>query len=121
MISAPSGAELSRSRVVRVKRLTLAMLGRASPRKPRVPMALQILGAQDFAGGVAFQAQERVVAAHAQAVIGDADEAASAGVDFDGEARGLGVEGIFHQFFDNAGGAFHHFARGDLVGHLLRQ
>jgi hypothetical protein len=75
----------------------------------------------DFAGGVAFQAEQGVVAAHAHSVIGHADEAASAGLDFDGQAGGLGVEGIFHQFFDHAGRAFDDFAGGDLVGHLLGQ
>ena len=82
---------------------------------------VQILGALNFAGGVAFQAEQGVVPAHAQAVIGHADEAAAAGVDFHGQARGTGVEGILDQFLDDAGGPFHHFARGDLVGDLLRQ
>ena len=36
-----------------------------------------------------------------------------------GERRGLGVEGILHQFLDDAGGALDHFAGGDLVGDLL--
>jgi hypothetical protein len=39
MIWVASGEALSRSRVVSVKRLTLAMLGKASPRKPMVAMA----------------------------------------------------------------------------------
>jgi hypothetical protein len=121
MIWVPSGESLPRSRVVREKRLTLAMLGKASPRKPSVAMEAQILGLLDFAGGVAFQAEQGVVAAHAHAVIGHANEAASAGLDFNGQARGLGVQGIFHQFFDHAGRAFDDLAGGDLVGHLLGQ
>ena len=47
----------------------------------------QILGALDFAGRVAFEAEQRIVAAHAGAVVGHADETASAGLDFDGDAR----------------------------------
>jgi hypothetical protein len=64
------------------------MLGSASPRKPSVAMDAKILGALDFAGGVAFEAEQRVVAAHAEAVVGHADEAASAGADFDGDFPG---------------------------------
>src|SRR5438067_1097233 len=39
MTCVPSGESPSRSRVVSVNRLTLAMLGNASPRKPMVVMA----------------------------------------------------------------------------------
>ena len=81
----------------------------------------QILRPGDFAGRVPFQAEQRVVPAHAQAVVGDANEAASAGLDFNRQARGLGVEGILHQFLDHAGGALDDLAGGDLVGHLFGQ
>ena len=81
----------------------------------------QILGALDFAGGVAFEAEQRVVAAHAGAVVGHADEAASAGLNFDGDSRRLGVEGVFNQFLHDAGGALDHFAGGDLVGDVFGQ
>ena len=79
----------------------------------------QVLGALDFAGGVAFQRKQRVVAAHAGAVVGHADEAAAAGPDFHGDFPGLGVEGVFDEFLDDAGRPLHHFAGGDLVGDLL--
>ena len=39
--------------------------------------------------------------------------------DFDGDFFGIGVEGILDKFLHDAGGAFDHFAGGDLVGDLL--
>ncbi len=81
----------------------------------------EVFGALNFAGGVAFQAEERVVAVHAGAVVGDADEAASARLDDDVDAGGLRVEGVLDQLLDDAGRPFHHFARGDLVGDLFGQ
>ena len=68
---------------------------------------------------MAFEAEQRVVAAHAEAVVSDADEAASAGADFDGDFFGVRIEGVFDEFLDDARGAFDHFAGGDLVGDLF--
>ena len=68
---------------------------------------------------MAFEAEQRVVAAHAKAVVGHADEAAPARADFDGDFPGIGVEGIFDQLLHDAGGALDHFAGGDLVGDLF--
>jgi hypothetical protein len=79
----------------------------------------EVLGALDFAGGVAFEAEQRVVAAHARPVVGHAHEAAAAGLDFDGDARRLRIERVFDQFLHDAGGALDHFAGGDLVGNLF--
>ena len=111
----------SRSRVVRVKRLTLAMLGSASPRKPIVAMELK--SSARWILLVAWRSRQSRASSRLMpsAVVGHANQAATAGLDFDGHARGPGVEGIFDQFLDDAGGAFDHFAGGDLVGHLLGQ
>ena len=35
--------------------------------------------------------------------------------------RGLGIQGVLDEFLDHAGGPLHHFAGGDLVGHLFGQ
>ena len=121
MICVPSGEPLSRSRVVRVNRLTLAMLGSASPAKAHRGDRRQIFGALDFTGGVAFQAEQRVVTAHAGAVVGHAHETAAAGLNLDGEARRLRVERVFDQLLHDAGGAFDHFAGGDLIGDVFGQ
>lgn len=79
----------------------------------------EVFGALDFAGGVAFEREEGVVAAHAPAVVGDSDEASAAGGDFDGDAGGVGVDGVFDEFLDDGGWALDHFTGCDLVGDLL--
>ena len=52
----------------------------------------EVFGAGDLGGGVAFQAEQGVVAAHAPAVVGDANEAAPAGSDFDGDTGGACIQ-----------------------------
>src|SRR6185369_4078118 len=81
----------------------------------------EVFGALDFAGGMAFEAKQGVVAAHTEAVVHDPDEAAAAGLDVDGDAGRLGVEGVLDQFLDDAGGTFHHFARRDLISDVIGQ
>ncbi len=66
---------------------------------------------------MALEGEEGVVADHAVAVVGDADELAAAGFDFDADAGGSGVEGVFEELFDDGGWAFDDFAGGDLVRH----
>jgi hypothetical protein len=81
----------------------------------------QVIGGLNFTGGVAFEAEQGIVAAHAQAVVGDPDQAAAPGLDFGGDGGSLGIERILDQFLDHAGGAFDDFAGGDLVGDLFGQ
>ena len=52
----------------------------------------QVVGGAELGGGVAFEGEQRVVADHAVAVVGDADELAAAGFDLDADAGGAGVE-----------------------------
>ena len=119
MICVPSGEWLSRSRVVRVKRLTLAMLGSASPRKPIVAIAAR--SSARWILLVAWRSRQSSASSRLMpgAVVGHADETASAGLDFDGDFFGAGIERIFDEFLHDAGGAFDHFAGGDLVGDLF--
>jgi hypothetical protein len=79
----------------------------------------EVFGLADLGGGVAFEGEEGVVAAHAEAVIRDTDQAASAGTDFDGDAGGLGIEGILDEFLDDGSGTFDDFAGGDLIGDVI--
>ncbi len=46
----------------------------------------QVVGGAKLRGGVALEGEQRVVAIHALAVVGDADELAAAGFDFDADA-----------------------------------
>ena len=79
----------------------------------------EVVGGAELGGGVAFEGEEGVVADHAVAVVGDADELAAAGFDVDADAGGAGVEGVFEELFDDGGGALDDLAGGDLVGDLI--
>ena len=79
----------------------------------------EVVGGAELGGSVALEGEERVVAAHTVAVVYDADELAAAGFDFDADARGVCVEGVFEEFLDYGGGTLNHLARGDLVGYLV--
>ena len=81
----------------------------------------QVVGGAEFGGGVAFEGEEGVVLDHAVAIVGDADELAAAGFDFDADAGGAGVERVFQELFDDGCGAFDDLAGGDLVRHEVRE
>ena len=68
---------------------------------------------------MALEGKQRIVARHAAAVVGDLDEAAATGFDFDADACGAGVEGVLEKFLDDRGGAIDDLAGGDLVGDLV--
>ena len=70
-------------------------------------------------GGVALDREREVVAGHAGAVVGDADQPAAAAVGHDLDARRAGVERVLHQLLDHARRALHHLARGDAVDHAF--
>ena len=89
--------------------------------KPHGMDGMQIFGLLDFAGGVTFEAEEGVVFAHADAVIGDTNEAPAAGLDFNCDGSRLRINRVFDELLYDAGGALDHFARGDLVRHVLGQ
>jgi hypothetical protein len=66
-------------------------------------------------GGVAFDGKRQIGAAHALAVIGDADQAAPAAVSEDIDARRAGVECVLDQLLDHARRPLHDLARRDAV------
>ena len=79
----------------------------------------EIVGGAELAGGVAFKREESIVLDHAVAVVGDTDELAAAGFDFDTDAGGSGIEGVFEELFDDGGGTLDDFAGSDLVGYQV--
>ena len=81
----------------------------------------QIFGALYFAGGMAFEAKQRVIAAHADAVISDSNQASAAGLNFDDDSSRLSIESIFNQLLDDAGGPFYDFPCGDLIRDVVRK
>ena len=70
---------------------------------------------------MALEGQQGVVAQHAAAIVGDANETAAAGFHFDANLRRARVERVFEQFLDHRSGTLHHLAGGDLVGDLVGQ
>ncbi len=79
----------------------------------------QIVAGANLGSGVAFKGKHGVVAAHAVAVVGDADELSATGLDFNADAGCTGIEGVLEQLLDHRRGTIHHFAGGDLVGNLV--
>lgn len=70
----------------------------------------------DFAGGVAFEAEHRVFAIHAGAVVDDFDEGCATALNVDFDVEGTGVEAVFDQFANDGSGAFNDFTGGHLAG-----
>ncbi len=68
---------------------------------------------------MAFEGQQRIVAHHAAAVIGDAYELAPAALDRDHDPGRAGIERILQQLLDHRGRPVDDLAGGDLIGHLV--
>ena len=75
----------------------------------------------EFAGGVAFEGEQRVVAEHAAAVVGDADKLPAARFDVDAHLCCAGVQRVLEQFLDHRSRPLYYFARRDLVCHRVRK
>ena len=69
----------------------------------------------DFRGRMPFDRKREVGLVHASPVVGDADEAPSAGLDRDLDRRRAGVERILDQLLDRRGRPLDHLAGGDAV------
>jgi hypothetical protein len=75
----------------------------------------------NFARGVALEAEERIVAVHAHAVVDHPEARAPARADGDLDPGGAGIERILHQLLHHAGRALDDFARGHLAGDVFGQ
>ena len=84
--------------------------------KPERGDGEQIVHGAELARGVALESQERIVVAHAVALVYHADHALAAGFNFDAHAFRAGIERVFEQLLDDGGGPLDNLARGDFVG-----
>ena len=113
-VSAPAGRE------VMVKRLTEAIEGSASPRKPSVRMS-----ARSSSGSLEVQCRSTASASssrdHADAVIDHREEGAAALLQGDGDAPRAGVDRVLDQLLHRAGRPLDHLAGGDAVDQVGRQ
>ena len=66
-----------------------------------------------------FERQQRIVAHHAAAVIGNANELAAAALDRDHDPGRAGIERILQQLLDHRCRPVDDLAGGDLIGHLV--
>ena len=62
----------------------------------------------------------QLIGGNAAAVVLHADQGLTAVVQAHVDTRGPGVQTVFHQFFEHAGRAFHHFTGRDLIAQLRR-
>ncbi len=72
-------------------------------------------------GGVALDREREIVARHAGAIVGDANEPAAAAVGHDLDLARAGVQRILDQLLHDARRALDHFARGDAVDDAFGQ
>ena len=68
---------------------------------------------------MAIDRQRQIADGHAAAIVGDADPPPAAAVGEDVDPAGAGIDGVFDQFLDHAGGPLDHFAGGDAVDDLF--
>ena len=67
------------------------------------------------------EGQRQIVGVDAAAVIDDANQFGAALLDLDIDAPAAGIDGVFEQFLDDAGGSFDDLAGGDLADDERRQ
>ena len=74
---------------------------------------------RSFEVAVPLKGQQRIVAIHSVAVVGDANEFAPAGFHLDADAMGAGIERVLQQFFHHRGWTIDHLAGSDLIRYLV--
>jgi len=68
--------------------------------KSQAPDAMKVGEARDLAGRVTEERQRQLAGLDAGAVVADADRRAACAADVDGDAAGLGVEGVLDELLD---------------------
>jgi hypothetical protein len=81
----------------------------------------KVVGVIELARRMSHQTGRGIFGDHTFSVIGDADDAASAVFDIDGNLRGAGVERVFDQLLDDRSRAFDHLSCGNTVGDVIRK
>ncbi len=95
--------------------------GQGLPPEAQGADGLQVVLGADLAGGVAEEGGLHVGGVDAAAVVGDPDVGHASPLDLHREGMGPGVDGVLHQLLHHRGGALHHLAGGDEVGHMAVQ
>ena len=105
------------ARLRSANRLTDAMLGSASPRKPYEDP--RQISSAILARRVPLGREQGVVVRHSVAVVAHPNEADTSRFDVDPDPRGVRVDGVFDELFRHAGRSLHDLAGGDLIGEVI--
>ena len=81
----------------------------------------QVVGRADLARGVALESKQRVVAAHAAAVVRGMDAPLPSSLDLNLDAPRASVERVFQELLDDRRRPLDNLARGDFVGNGFRK
>ena len=92
---------------------------RLAPETQRRDILDRVVG--HLGGGMAFQRQGHVLRIHAAAVIADLDPVEPAARQAHGDARRAGIQRVFDDFLERAGGSFDHFACGNAIDQMFGQ
>src|SRR5262249_46128669 len=76
--------------------------------------AKQVLGIAQFAGGMTGEGQRQILCQDAAAVVNHPNAVGTALINFYLDAPAAGIQGVFQEFLDDAGGTLDDFARSDL-------
>ena len=68
---------------------------------------------------MALERKQRIISIHAMSIILDAHQRTAAMPKLDLDARGSGIERIFHQLLHHRRRTFNHLASGDLIGNTV--
>jgi hypothetical protein len=68
---------------------------------------------------MAFQAKQRIIPAHSDAIVSNANKTSSTSLNLDSDTTRLRIESIFNQFLHDARRSFDHLARRDLIGDMI--
>ena len=89
--------------------------------KAQRPHAIEVFGGRELARGVTLKGQIDLGGVNPAAVIGHADQAASAFDDLDAHIARPGIDCVLDQFLDHRSGSLYHLAGSDLGSHFGRQ
>ena len=107
-------------------RLQLHMCNGRNARQRFAPEAFgaqreEVIGRTDLAGGVPLEAEARIGWAHTHAVVDHLHERSPGILHNERDRAGPGIHTVLQQFLHHACGPRNHFARRDLVGHMVGQ
>ena len=77
--------------------------------------SFEVLGGSEFAGCVSGEGEGEFRRGDAGPIVAGADEFLASFLEFEDDACGLGVDGVFEEFLDDAGRPLDDLAGGDLV------